>query len=188
MEPYERVIRDLDRPPIIMGHSIGGLVTQTPEQFHCAFTNTLREEQSLEVYKRFAVPQARITCYSKRPLRISILIPPPPSISTMEREHRCCSFRAERTTSRPLRSSGRTISCIDSLRRSRNTKNIRSGPTIHLVIVRKAGKRWPTMHSRGLCPIAAGRFALKVRSEQSVHVCQLDEKGMEFVPSCDLPF
>lgn len=102
---YEEIIRGLDRPPIIIGHSFGGLITQilldrglgsagvaiapapvkgiiflpfstlkvsfpalsnpanthkavplTPEQFHYAFTNTLSEEESLAVYKRYAVP------------------------------------------------------------------------------------------------------------------------------------
>ncbi len=102
---YERIIRDLDSPPIIMGHSFGGAITQilldrglgsagvsidaapvkgvlalpfsslkssfpvlknpanvhkavmlSPEEFHYAFTNTLSEEESLKVYKRYAVP------------------------------------------------------------------------------------------------------------------------------------
>jgi len=102
---YEAIIRGLESPPIIMGHSFGGLVTQilldrglgsagvaiasapvkgilllpfstlkvafpalsnpannhratplTPDQFHYAFTNTLSEEESLEVFKRYAVP------------------------------------------------------------------------------------------------------------------------------------
>jgi len=105
VDHYEAIIRGLDTPPIIMGHSFGGLVTQilldrglgaagvaiapapvkgilllpfstlkvsfpalsnpahnhqaealTPEQFHYAFTNTLSEEKSLEVYNRYAVP------------------------------------------------------------------------------------------------------------------------------------
>lgn len=102
---YEQIIRGLDSPPIIMGHSFGGLMTQilldrglgaagvaiatapvkgvlflplstikvtfpalknpannhravplSPEQFHYAFTNNLTEEESLEVYRRYAVP------------------------------------------------------------------------------------------------------------------------------------
>ena len=102
---YDGIIRALDRQPIIMGHSFGGLFTQvlldrglgaagvaiapgspkgilklplstlraswpvlhnplnrnkavplTPEQFHYAFTNTLSEEASLEVYERYHVP------------------------------------------------------------------------------------------------------------------------------------
>ncbi len=102
---YETIIRALDRPPIIMGHSFGGALTQimldrglgaagvainsvpvkgvlrlpfttikatwpilhnpanlhkavpfTPEQFHYAFTNTLSEEESLEVYNRYHIP------------------------------------------------------------------------------------------------------------------------------------
>lgn len=102
---YAEIITGLDRPPIIMGHSFGGLITQllldrglgaagvaidsspikgvlalpastlrsgfpvlknpanrhrsvslTPEEFHYAFTNTLTEEESLELYKRYAVP------------------------------------------------------------------------------------------------------------------------------------
>jgi len=102
---YEGIIRGLDRPPVIIGHSFGGLIAQilldrglgaagvaiapapvkgiiflpfstlkvtfpalsnpennhraaplTPEQFHYAFTNTLSEEESLAVYKRYAVP------------------------------------------------------------------------------------------------------------------------------------
>jgi hypothetical protein len=28
VEHYERIIGELDRPPIIMGHSAGGLITQ----------------------------------------------------------------------------------------------------------------------------------------------------------------
>jgi pimeloyl-ACP methyl ester carboxylesterase len=100
----ESVIRELDRPPILMGHSYGGLLTQLlldrglgaagvaidsapPEgirkvppaqikalfaafenpanrhravplslkQFHYAFTNTLSEEESAEVYERYHV-------------------------------------------------------------------------------------------------------------------------------------
>jgi pimeloyl-ACP methyl ester carboxylesterase len=102
---YEKLIGALDAPPIVIGHSFGGLITQilldrgfgaagvaiapapvkgilflpfstlkvsfpalsnsannhravplTPEQFHYAFTNTLNEEESLEVYRRYAVP------------------------------------------------------------------------------------------------------------------------------------
>ncbi len=105
VDQYETLIRGLDSPPIIIGHSFGGLITQilldcgqgaaavaiapapvkgilflpfstlkvtfpalsnpannhravplTPEQFHYAFTNTLSEEESLEVYNRYAVP------------------------------------------------------------------------------------------------------------------------------------
>jgi pimeloyl-ACP methyl ester carboxylesterase len=100
----ESVIRGLDRPPILMGHSFGGLLTQmlldrglgaagvaidsappegihrtppaqlkaifpafespanrhravgfTPKQFHYAFTNTLSEEESAEVYERYHI-------------------------------------------------------------------------------------------------------------------------------------
>lgn len=102
---YETLIRALDTPPIIIGHSFGGLITQilldrglgaagvaigpapvkgilflpfstlkvsfpalsnpannhravplTPEQFHYAFTNNMDEEESLAVYRRYAVP------------------------------------------------------------------------------------------------------------------------------------
>jgi pimeloyl-ACP methyl ester carboxylesterase len=105
VEHYEAIIRGLDSPPIIIGHSFGGLMTQilldrglgaagvaiasapvkgifflpfstlkvsfpalsnpanihraeplTPEQFHYAFTNSLNEEESLAVFKRYAVP------------------------------------------------------------------------------------------------------------------------------------
>lgn len=105
VEHYENIIRGLDSPPVIMGHSFGGLITQilldrglgsagvalapapvkgilflplstikvslpalsnpannhralplTPEQFHYAFTNTLSEEESLQVFQRYAVP------------------------------------------------------------------------------------------------------------------------------------
>lgn len=105
VEHYEGIIRGLDSPPIIIGHSFGGLITQilldrglgaagvaiatapvkgiiflpfstlkvsfpalsnpennhravplTPEQFHYAFTNNLSEEDSLAVYKRYAIP------------------------------------------------------------------------------------------------------------------------------------
>jgi pimeloyl-ACP methyl ester carboxylesterase len=101
----ESVIRGLDRPPILMGHSYGGLLTQllldrglgaagvaidsappegvrklplaqfkalfpafenpanrhravpfTPKQFHYAFTNTLTEPESAEVYQRYHIP------------------------------------------------------------------------------------------------------------------------------------
>jgi pimeloyl-ACP methyl ester carboxylesterase len=100
----ETVIRGLDRPPLLMGHSYGGLLTQllldrglgaagvaidsappegirkvppaqlralfpafenpanrhravpfTPKQFHYAFTNTLSEEESAEVYERYHI-------------------------------------------------------------------------------------------------------------------------------------
>lgn len=105
VEHYEQVIEDLDQPPLIVGHSFGGLITQilldrgfgaagvaiasaaakgvlilpfstirvvapalsnpfnahraeplSPEQFHYAFTNTLSAEESLPVYRRYAVP------------------------------------------------------------------------------------------------------------------------------------
>jgi pimeloyl-ACP methyl ester carboxylesterase len=100
----ESVIRELDRPPLLMGHSFGGLLMQllldrglgaagvaidsappegirkvplaqikatfavlenpanrhravpfTLKQFHYAFTNTLSEEESAEVYERYHV-------------------------------------------------------------------------------------------------------------------------------------
>lgn len=100
-----QVIEALPNPPIIMGHSFGGVLTQllldrglgaaavvidsaptegvrvlppsqgkslwpvlksysnrhnavgfTPQQFHYAFTNTLSEADSLEVYRRYAIP------------------------------------------------------------------------------------------------------------------------------------
>jgi pimeloyl-ACP methyl ester carboxylesterase len=100
----EGIIRELDRPPFIMGHSFGGVLTQilvdhglgacgvaidsvpaegirkvplsqikatfavldnpanrhravpfTLKQFHYAFTNTLSEEESAEVYERYHV-------------------------------------------------------------------------------------------------------------------------------------
>jgi pimeloyl-ACP methyl ester carboxylesterase len=102
---YDDIVTGLDRPPIIMGHSFGGLITQllldrglgragvaidsspikgvlavpastlrsgfpvlknpanrhrsvslTPEEFHYAFTNTLTEAESLDAYRRYAVP------------------------------------------------------------------------------------------------------------------------------------
>lgn len=105
VDHYGGIIRALDRPPIIMGHSFGGLFTEllldrglgaagvaiapaaprgilkttlstlrvaspalrnpanrhkaaplTPEQFHYAFCNTLSEEESAAVYRRYAVP------------------------------------------------------------------------------------------------------------------------------------
>ncbi len=104
-EYYADIIIALDRPPIIMGHSFGGLITQllldrglgaagvaidssaikgvlavpastlksgfpvlknpanrhrsvslTPQEFHYAFTNTLTEAESLDAYRRYAVP------------------------------------------------------------------------------------------------------------------------------------
>ncbi|MFL5607021.1 MAG: alpha/beta hydrolase [Gemmatimonadaceae bacterium] len=105
VDHYEAVIRELDRPPIIMGHSFGGLMTQilldrglgaagvaiasapvkgvlllpfstlrasfsilsnplnnhrasrlTEEQFHYAFANLLDDEESKQVFDRYAVP------------------------------------------------------------------------------------------------------------------------------------
>ena len=107
VDSYEAIIRDLDTPPIIMGHSFGGLFAQllayrglgeavvaidavapagvldlpfstlkasapvlanplnigeatmlTPHQFHYAFTNTLPENASQELYDRYAIPCA----------------------------------------------------------------------------------------------------------------------------------
>jgi pimeloyl-ACP methyl ester carboxylesterase len=104
---FDGLIRKLDSPPIIMGHSFGGLFTQllayrglgsaavgidpgapqgvlelpfstlkasapvlanplnfgkatmlTPEQFHYAFTNTISEQNSKELYDRYAIPCA----------------------------------------------------------------------------------------------------------------------------------
>lgn len=105
VERYADVVRELERPPILVGHSFGGLVVQilldhgfgaagvaidsvapegirtlppsqakagfpvlknpanrhravafTPEQFHYAFTNTLSEDESAEIYERYHVP------------------------------------------------------------------------------------------------------------------------------------
>jgi non-heme chloroperoxidase len=102
---YERIIRELDKPPIIMGHSFGGLLTEilldrglgaagvaispapikgiltlppsslrvasvalrnpanrhkavtlTPKEFHYGFTNTLDDQESQQLYERYAVP------------------------------------------------------------------------------------------------------------------------------------
>jgi pimeloyl-ACP methyl ester carboxylesterase len=105
VDHYDKLIRALDRPPILMGHSFGGLFVQllldrglgaagvaihpgpvkgvyrlplsalkagfpvlgnplnrnravplTPKQFHYAFTNSLDEAESKQVYDRYAVP------------------------------------------------------------------------------------------------------------------------------------
>lgn len=105
VDAYAAVIEELDRPPIVMGHSFGGAFTQvlldrglgaagvaidpaplkgmhllplstlrssspvlrnpanrhravalSPEEFHYAFTNTLDEGASRDVYERYAVP------------------------------------------------------------------------------------------------------------------------------------
>jgi pimeloyl-ACP methyl ester carboxylesterase len=78
VEHLEGIVGELDRAPIIMGHSAGGLFTQilldhgygilrnpanrhravgfTPEQFHYAFANTLSREDSDEVYERYHIP------------------------------------------------------------------------------------------------------------------------------------
>jgi len=45
IDHYETIIRDLDTPPIIMGHSFGG-----------AFANTMTEEAARQAYDRYAVP------------------------------------------------------------------------------------------------------------------------------------
>jgi pimeloyl-ACP methyl ester carboxylesterase len=106
VDHYERIILDLERPPIIIGHSFGGTFTQilldrglgavgvgvasatvkgvrdlplstikvaspalspfkkgeavplTPKEFHYAFTNTLGQEESDEIYRRYHVPAA----------------------------------------------------------------------------------------------------------------------------------
>jgi pimeloyl-ACP methyl ester carboxylesterase len=107
LDHFEALIRGLDSPPILMGHSFGGLFAQllayrglgsaavgidpgapvgvltlplstlkagapvlanpfnfgkatmlTPEQFQYAFTNTVSEETSRELYDRYAVPCA----------------------------------------------------------------------------------------------------------------------------------
>jgi pimeloyl-ACP methyl ester carboxylesterase len=105
VDHYDGIIRKLDAPPIIMGHSFGGAfteilldrglgaagvgidaaavkgitklplssirsgwpalhnpanrhrtVTLSPEEFHYAFTNTLTNEESADVYERYHVP------------------------------------------------------------------------------------------------------------------------------------
>ncbi len=105
VDHYDEIIRALPVPPIVIGHSFGGAITQllldrelgaagvaidpapvrgvltlplsslrvgnvalknpanyhravqlSAEQFHYAFTNTLSDEESLEVYERYAVP------------------------------------------------------------------------------------------------------------------------------------
>jgi pimeloyl-ACP methyl ester carboxylesterase len=102
---YDAIVRALDAPPIIMGHSFGGLVTQllldrglgmagvafdpapvkgilrlpwttlksslpalkspanrhravalTHDEFHYAFTNTISDKQSQELFQQYAVP------------------------------------------------------------------------------------------------------------------------------------
>jgi pimeloyl-ACP methyl ester carboxylesterase len=102
---YAAIIEQLDEPPILIGHSFGGLITQilldrgfgsagvaldsapakgilrlpwsslksgfpvlknpanahravalTPEEFHYAFTNTLADAESAQLYERYAVP------------------------------------------------------------------------------------------------------------------------------------
>jgi pimeloyl-ACP methyl ester carboxylesterase len=107
LEYFDALIRKLDSPPIIMGHSFGGLFAQllayrglgsavvgidpgapvgvlnlplsalkagapvlanpfnfgkatmfTPDQFHYAFTNTVSDDTSRELYDRYAVPCA----------------------------------------------------------------------------------------------------------------------------------
>jgi pimeloyl-ACP methyl ester carboxylesterase len=107
IDHYDEIIRGLDSPPIIIGHSIGGAVTQVlvdrglgaaavgiasatvkgildlplstlkasspvlrnpfnrgkavpldAKQFHYAFANTLSQEESDEIYKRYHVPAA----------------------------------------------------------------------------------------------------------------------------------
>jgi len=107
VDHYQRIIGELDSPPIIMGHSFGGTFVQilldrglgsagvgidsstvkgilrlplstlratrpvlanplnrgkatglTAKQFHYAFTNTLSEEESQQVYERYHVPAA----------------------------------------------------------------------------------------------------------------------------------
>lgn len=112
VDHYDKIIRELDAPPIIMGHSFGGAFTQillsrglgaagvgvasgtvkgvpdlplstlkatspvlrnpfnrgraTPldaKQFHYAFANTLDQEQSDEIYKRYHVPAANTVLF-----------------------------------------------------------------------------------------------------------------------------
>ena len=107
LDHFDALIRALDAPPIIMGHSFGGLFAQllayrglgsaavgidagapvgvlslplstlkagapvlanpfnignatmlTPEQFRYAFTNTISEQASKDLYDRYAVPRA----------------------------------------------------------------------------------------------------------------------------------
>jgi pimeloyl-ACP methyl ester carboxylesterase len=81
---YDRIIRELDSPPIVMGHSMGGMITQllvdrglasaavgvaaatvrgvldlpSPKQFHYAFCNTMSRAESDQVYERYYVPSA----------------------------------------------------------------------------------------------------------------------------------
>src|SRR6476619_1361374 len=79
VEHLEGIIGELERPPIIMGHSAGVLFTPvsqirslfpvrrnpanrhkavgfTKEQFHYAFANTLSREDSDKVYERYHIP------------------------------------------------------------------------------------------------------------------------------------
>jgi pimeloyl-ACP methyl ester carboxylesterase len=106
VDRYESIIIDLERPPIIMGHSFGGTFTQilldrglgaagvgvasatvkgvrdlplstikvaapalnplkkdeavplTPKEFHYAFANTLSQEESDAIFRRYHVPAA----------------------------------------------------------------------------------------------------------------------------------
>src|SRR5919202_133989 len=74
---YEDEVRALDRPPVLMGHSYGGLiaelrsaspalahpskrqgiVTLTPEEFTYSFVNMLSPEDPAAAYERYAVPE-----------------------------------------------------------------------------------------------------------------------------------
>jgi hypothetical protein len=80
---YDQIIRELDRPPIIIDHSLGGLAVQllldrglgaaggepsqggraNTEAVHYAFTDTLGEPEAAAVYERYAVPGSERTVY-----------------------------------------------------------------------------------------------------------------------------
>ena len=77
VDHYDGIIRGLDAPPIIIGHSFGGAfceqlksafpvlknpannhraVQLSAEEFHYGFTNAMCEDESLAAYERYAVP------------------------------------------------------------------------------------------------------------------------------------
>jgi pimeloyl-ACP methyl ester carboxylesterase len=191
VEHYKGIIEELDSPPILMGHSFGGVLVQilldhgygaagvvidsvpaegikvvpvsqiratfpvlknpanrhkavgfTKEQFHYAFTNTLSEEESREVYERYHIPAPGNLVWG------GVL-----ANFTPGHQDTYVNFRNEdrapllfiagaRTTSCLPLSTSPTSSTTATPRRSQTTRSLRDAPTTRWA--RRAGRRLQT--------------------------------------------
>jgi pimeloyl-ACP methyl ester carboxylesterase len=192
---YEKIVSDLDRPPIIIGHSFGGLITQillqrgqgvagvaldsapfkgvhvvppstlrvgwpalkspanahravtlTPDEFHYAFTNAMTEDESRNVYERYAAPGPGRPLFQAA-LPTSLRIHPQPSTTATTSGRHSSSSPGRWTTCRPCPSTSPSSSTSRNHKRSPPTRN--SPPASTSYSAKTVGKRSPTSPSLG---------------------------------------